>query len=635
MGARHPLPYAFAKANTLLLEDDGEQLVLWAGDRTPTAALAEVTRLFAVQRFERETEGTLGQRIAEAYAGGEGSAAAVMGEVESGVDLSRMMQDLPAVEDLLEAADDAPIIRMLNALLTQAAKSNLPDVNKTINELPRLGSLLGAFFGGFAGIAVPIIAELILPHLPKIPILQPLIDLLSKKPPPPQTYTNSFSATPIIAGRQYRSPSISLKPRVPGPQTATVFGATDEDVSTARRRRLNASGRLQWRLGPGEQFSLQPFLIEPGGGPLYRFRRNPYFHRLDPYGMQLPYIDAIEATVVEPGLIGAKTAAGDSDLQARGLSFADTAALKAARGSGGFRVLLWPVTKGSQVALYPNLTTLDAAWRALLRDRRFRQALSAAIDRDDINNTLFFSLATPGNNTALKESPLYSAERTTREAVFDIAKANALLDEMGLTQRDGSGLRLMPDGRKLEIVVETSGESAEESQVLQLIAPTWRQAGIGLVVRPYERDVLRNRAYAGESVMTVWSGLDNGVPNPSSEPDEIAPVRQETLSWPRWGQFVATKGKSGEAADTPEARRLLELYAAWTATTDDAERTRIWTEMLDINAAEQFSIGTVSGVLQPVVVSNALRNVPETGVFGWDPGAQFGIYRIDAFWLDR
>ncbi|MFO1237977.1 MAG: ABC transporter substrate-binding protein [Alphaproteobacteria bacterium] len=381
--------------------------------------------------------------------------------------------------------------------------------------------------------------------------------------------------------------------------------------------------------------SLQPFLIEPGGGPLYRFRRNPYFHRLDPYGMQLPYIDAIEATVVEPGLIGAKTAAGDSDLQARGLSFADTAALKAARGSGGFRVLLWPVTKGSQVALYPNLTAADPVWRALMRDRRFRQALSAAIDRDDINAALFFGLATPGNNTALKESPLYDPARTVREAVFDLAKADALLDEIGLTRRGPDGLRLLPDGRKLEIVVETSGESAEETAVLELIAATWKKAGIGLLVRPYERAVLRNRAYAGESQMTVWSGFENGVPRPSASPEELAPVRQDMLSWPRWGQYVETKGQSGEAADLPEAQRLLALYAAWGASADDAERARIWTEMLDIHASEQFTIGTVSGVLQPVVVSNALRNMPETGVFGWDPGAQFGIYRIDALWLDR
>jgi general secretion pathway protein E len=127
--ARHPLPYAFAKAHTLLLEDDGGQLALWAAETTPLAALAEVTRLYAVQRFEREAAASLAGRIAAVYAGGESSAAAVIGEVESGVDLSRMMQDLPAVEDLLEAADDAPIIRMLNALLTQAAKDGASDIH--------------------------------------------------------------------------------------------------------------------------------------------------------------------------------------------------------------------------------------------------------------------------------------------------------------------------------------------------------------------------------------------------------------------------------------------------------------------------------------------------------------------------
>jgi general secretion pathway protein E len=129
MAMRHPLPYAFAKAHTLLLEDDGEQLVLWAGETSAATALSEVTRLFDVRRFEFEAAATLAQRIAVAYAGGESSAAAVIGEVESGVDLSRMMQDLPAVEDLLEAANDAPIIRMLNALLTQAAKDGASDIH--------------------------------------------------------------------------------------------------------------------------------------------------------------------------------------------------------------------------------------------------------------------------------------------------------------------------------------------------------------------------------------------------------------------------------------------------------------------------------------------------------------------------
>jgi general secretion pathway protein E len=129
MGARHPLPYGFAKAHTLLLEDDGHQLTLWSGEHTPPAALSEVLRVYAVQVFEREAQASLAQRIAAAYAGGESSAATVIGEVESAVDLGRLMQDLPAVEDLLEAANDAPIIRMLNALLTQAAKDGASDIH--------------------------------------------------------------------------------------------------------------------------------------------------------------------------------------------------------------------------------------------------------------------------------------------------------------------------------------------------------------------------------------------------------------------------------------------------------------------------------------------------------------------------
>jgi len=129
MATRHPLPYSFAKANTLLLEDNGSQLLLWAGDQVSPTALSEVMRLYAVDVVEREQTASLSQRIAKVYAGGESSAAAVIGEVESGVDLSRLMQDLPAVEDLLEAANDAPIIRMLNALLTQAAKDGASDIH--------------------------------------------------------------------------------------------------------------------------------------------------------------------------------------------------------------------------------------------------------------------------------------------------------------------------------------------------------------------------------------------------------------------------------------------------------------------------------------------------------------------------
>jgi general secretion pathway protein E len=129
MGARHPLPYAWAKTYSVLIEDDGRERVLHVSDGTSRTALAEVLRLHSVDRIEREAPAALQSRIAQAYSGGQGSAASVVGEVESAVDLSRMMQELPAVEDLLEASNDAPIIRMLNALLTQAAKDGASDIH--------------------------------------------------------------------------------------------------------------------------------------------------------------------------------------------------------------------------------------------------------------------------------------------------------------------------------------------------------------------------------------------------------------------------------------------------------------------------------------------------------------------------
>src|SRR5512146_1223103 len=126
---RYPLPYAFARGNQLLLEDDGNELTLWHASAPANTALTEVIRKFGVRSLQILDPAALAQRISAAYAQGESSAATVVSEVQNDADLSRMMQELPAVEDLLETSDDAPIIRMLNALLTQAAKDGASDIH--------------------------------------------------------------------------------------------------------------------------------------------------------------------------------------------------------------------------------------------------------------------------------------------------------------------------------------------------------------------------------------------------------------------------------------------------------------------------------------------------------------------------
>jgi general secretion pathway protein E len=129
MATRFPLPYAFARTNQLLLEDQAGELTLWLHPASSSAGVSEVGRKFALHKVETQAADALIHRISAAYAQGESSAATVVSEVESDADLTRMMQDLPAIEDLLETSDDAPIIRMLNALLTQAARDGASDIH--------------------------------------------------------------------------------------------------------------------------------------------------------------------------------------------------------------------------------------------------------------------------------------------------------------------------------------------------------------------------------------------------------------------------------------------------------------------------------------------------------------------------
>jgi peptide/nickel transport system substrate-binding protein len=365
------------------------------------------------------------------------------------------------------------------------------------------------------------------------------------------------------------------------------------------------------------------------------FVKNPYYHRIDPNGVQLPYIDVVEMEIVSPGLIAAKANAGEADLQARGLDFRDISILRKGEADGGnYKTLMWGNAVASQIAIYPNLNYNDDGWRAVLRDVRVRRALSLAIDRDTINKALYFNLAKPGAMTVLPASPFFKQEYRDAWASLDIDQANALLDEAGLGQRGGDGIRLLPDGRPMEIVIETAGERQEVENAIQIITDDWRQVGVKLVMRPLDRDILRNRIFSGNTMAGVWFGWDNGIPRPYTSPDYVAPRQQEFFAWPKWGQYYQTNGAAGEPPDMPEAIRLMELAHDWDVATTLDQRVAAWSEMLAIHADQVYAIGTLAEAPQPVVVNKALRNVPETGLWAWDPGAHFGIHRMDEFFFD-
>ncbi|WP_404290665.1 ABC transporter substrate-binding protein [Microvirga sp. RSM25] len=363
------------------------------------------------------------------------------------------------------------------------------------------------------------------------------------------------------------------------------------------------------------------------------FERNPYYHRIDRQGQQLPYVDRLIMDVSASGLFAAKANAGELDLLFRGLSMSDIPVLKEGEKAKGYTTLLWPYARGTELALYPNLNTVDPVWRQLNRDIRFRRALSLGIDRKTLNNALLFGLGTEGNNTIVAESPLFSQELRTTNADYNPGEASRLLDEIGLTKRNGAGIRLLPDGRELEIIVETDGESSLVVDGLTLIGEFWREIGARLFVKPQDRTVLRNRSYAGLTVMVAAPGLDNAIPTVIMPPTELAPMRQDNYTWPKWGQFAETKGKNGEQVDIPEAQRLLDLYTTWMNTGNRDVQRDAWSEMLRNHAENQWSIGTISGALQPIVMRNGLQGLPAKALYSWEPTAMIGIYRPDEiFW---
>ena len=371
--------------------------------------------------------------------------------------------------------------------------------------------------------------------------------------------------------------------------------------------------------------------------PAQRFvaERNPYFHRVDETGQQLPYIDRFVLDIVDSKLVPIKTGAGEIDLQSRYLVFKDYTFLRESEPRNGLATLLWPGARSSHLALFPNLNATDEVWRGLFRTLEFRKALAMAIDRDAISQFMYSGIATPANNTILPASPLWRDEFANDCQTFDPERANEILDGLGLDRRNSAGIRLLPDGRPMELVVESSGEDNEQSDALELITDQWAGIGFKIASKPSDRQIMRSRVYAGSALMSMFFGIDNGVPTSAMPPRDFAPTSQgDQLQWPKWGQHYETKGEAGEPPDLPEAKRLFELYQEWITASEDRE-VEIWQEMLGIYASQCYVIGLVADVPQPIAARATLRNLPKEAIYNFEPHGQFGIYLPDTFWYDK
>ncbi len=355
-----------------------------------------------------------------------------------------------------------------------------------------------------------------------------------------------------------------------------------------------------------------------------RLERNPYYFKIDPAGQQLPYIDEVDAIILleNSQMIAFQAATGQLDFAAFALKTQDIPLLKLGEVKGVNQVHIWRRLHISDVSIQPNYNFDDPKYRELLwghGERRFIRALSHAIDRQQMNEMIYFGRGVPSQVTAHPSSRWYEPRFAEAHARYDSDYARQLLDELGLEDVDGDGLREYPDGTKLIITFEFLDFETPKSITMELVRDYWRELGIDLRLKSVERRLQAERAQANKMQMTLWHAdkvTDILFP---LVPDWFYPHRTgwDIAMWNHWARYYQTDGRLGERP--PDMVRELQGWGdALRMATTEEDRTTAAKALLEAAAENLWTIGTVGQAPHPVVVSKRLKNVTPTGIWGWD-----------------
>lgn len=334
-------------------------------------------------------------------------------------------------------------------------------------------------------------------------------------------------------------------------------------------------------------------------------QRNPYYWKVDPEGNQLPYIDRIHSTYIgNPEARNLKFVTGDVDFAALYCRMENTPLFLSNRQKGGYSVYLCLENQGTRVAYYFNQTHRDPVLRNIFQDRRFRIALSLAIDRREINEIVYFGKCRPRQDTVNRICSFFEPQFETNHAQYDPEQANHLLDEMGLERRGLKGWRYRSDGRQLAITLDVYGVEPY-MKTAQLIKEYWQDVGVLLNWRLVDGNLMNLRAQGNLADLV-------GYPNDVATDVTVLSVPLCGIgNWaPLWDRWLRMQGEQGE--EPPQ--HIKDLYKLWEElcrTADPQERIGLGKELIRSKSENLWGIGTVGESLRPIIVSNRLHNVPE------------------------
>jgi peptide/nickel transport system substrate-binding protein len=350
-----------------------------------------------------------------------------------------------------------------------------------------------------------------------------------------------------------------------------------------------------------------------GEGSRVTFERNPYYWKVDTEGNQLPYIDEVRFDVVqEPEVLLLQATNGEIDMHTRHINTLQNKPVIAGNQEAGQYHLIDLVQAIMNTGCFQvNMTHKNLALREIFANKDFRIGLSHAINRQEVIDTIYVSQGEPWQAAPRPESPFFNEVLARQYTEYNVDLANEYLDKV-LPNKDSAGMRMRPDGEKLNIQLEVAtGQFAELVDVSDLVVNYWRAVGLDVVLKTEDRTLLFQRTEANDHDAAVWPGgsgmLDALVNGYMYLP--LSSSSRYAVAWSYW--WTGQADAPAEPVEPPEAvKRQYELYDQLTATADTAEQYRLMGEILKIAQEEFYAIGISLPAPGYGIVKDAFHNVP-------------------------
>lgn len=361
--------------------------------------------------------------------------------------------------------------------------------------------------------------------------------------------------------------------------------------------------------------------------------RNPYYWKVDPEGNQLPYIDSITYEIgTDTASLLLKAASGGVDVLSRHINTLENkAVLIDAQDQGNYSLYSMRKPHSNVWVVNFNLTSPDDRKREIFRNKDFRIAMSHAINRPEIIETIYFGLTEPMQVAVPPGSQYYHEQLATQYLEYDVDKANALLDSVGLDQRDAEGYRLGPDGERFQISVETMVLKTEWVAVLELVAQYWDAVGIRVELDILDRSLVQAHIDANEyEAIVLWPEGGDGA-ELKTLPLLFVPVSIHSGMGPGWYYRYIGDPRGDEWEYSEGIAKALDAYEQMLVTPDVVKQNEYLDKMLQAAADNFYAIGIAAPLEGYGIISNRVQNFPKEGIwdsFQWPSPSAIGFAQL-------